>query len=152
MKSGVDGMANLLHKCLFTVKDKGYSIVADTTLMNKDLVVNLIGGDLPHLGGIVSYDKQTGKVSETYFASHDGRKHKDILLAARFVKKTYDKVPGNLCVTAGVHIDGITAEQINESFPMTDKLAQQVIEWVVKFNDEFKNPQYTTHLQNFKLK
>lgn len=44
MKSGVDGMADLVHKQAFTVERAGYSITADANLMNKDLVVSLTGG------------------------------------------------------------------------------------------------------------
>lgn len=150
MKLGVGGMADLVHRHIFTVERAGYAITADANLMNKDLVVNLTGGELPHLGGIVGFDRQTGKVTKTYFASHDGRKHKDILLAERFVKRAADRVPGNLCVTAGVHIDNITADQINASFPMTDELAEQVVTWLTGFARQFRDPRYTTHLKNFK--
>ncbi|WP_283621992.1 prenylated flavin chaperone LpdD [Limosilactobacillus avium] len=144
-------MANLIHKQIFTVKQEGYTITASATLMNKDLLVNLTGGNVPHLGGIVSYDKKTGKVTKVHFASHDGRIHKDIMLAEQFVKRVVDQAPGNICVTAGVHVDGITAAQINASFAMVDNLAVQVITWFAGFAQEFSDPQYTTHLQNFEV-
>ncbi|MCC4399231.1 hypothetical protein LMC10_03875 [Limosilactobacillus reuteri] len=143
-------MADLIHKKLFAVKNVGYSLSADVTLMNRDLIVNLSGGDLPHLGGIVSFDQQTGKIEQVYFASHDGRKHKDILLAKLFVDQIADQVPGNLCVTAGIHIDGITAAQIKASYPMTSELAMEVAEWVKNFELDFIDPRYTTHLKDFK--
>lgn len=82
------------------------------------------------------------------FANHDGRTHKDIFLAERFAKDIEDQLPG----TAGVHIDGITEEQIDASFPMTDQLAKQVLAWVRTFGGDFKRPEYTTHIKNFKLK
>lgn len=152
MESGVGGMASLIHQQTFTITQENYTITASVMLMNKDLDVNLTGGQLPHLGGVVSYDHQTGKIQKIYFASHDGRKHKDILLAERFVKRIAHQLPGSLCVTAGVHIDGITAAQINASFPMTDELAKQVAHWVNHYADDFSEPRYSTHLKNFKPK
>ena len=88
---------------------------------------------MPHLGGIVSWDFKTRKQSEIKFASHDGRTHKDIFLAERFAKDIEDQLPGNLCVTAGIHIDGITEEQIDASFPMTDQLGLELL--VMILND-----------------
>lgn len=139
-------------KKLFTVKQAGYEISAEAELVNRDLLVNLVGGNVPHLGGIVSWDTKTKKQSEIKFASHDGRTHKDIFLAERFAKDIEEQLPGNLCITAGVHIDGITEEQINVSFPMTDQLAKQVLAWIKTFDNDFKWPEYTTHIKNFKLK
>lgn len=152
MKLENAGWVNKMVKKLFTVNQAGYEISAEAELVNRDLLVNLVGGDVPHLGGIVSWDFKSRKQSEIKFASHDGRTHKDIFLAERFAKDIEDQLPGNLCVTAGIHIDGITEEQIDASFPMTDQLAKQVLAWVRTFGDDFKRPEYTTHIKNFKLK
>lgn len=141
-----------MHKQIFAVSKENYTITADVTLMNKDLGVIITGGDVPHLGGIVSYDHKSRMSEKIYFDSHDGRKHKDIFLAERFAERIQDRLLGNLCVTAGVHIDGITQAQIEASFPMTVELAQQVLDWTLEFENEFDEPQYTTHLKNFKFK
>lgn len=141
----------MMESKIFTIERANYEIQAHAQLANQDLIVNLVGGDLPHLGGIVSFDQKTKQRKEIKFASHDDRTHKDIFLAERFARRIERQLPGNLCVTAGVHIDGITEEQINASFPMTDNLAEQVLKWVNTYADQFKEPQYTTHLKNFKV-
>ncbi|WP_308556298.1 hypothetical protein [uncultured Lactobacillus sp.] len=141
-----------MSKKIFSVTKENYTIYAETELVNKDLLVNITGGNVPHLGGVVTWDVKTKKQCKVEFASHDGRKHKDIFLAERFAKRIEKKLPGNLCVTAGVHIDNITEAQINASFPMTDNLADQVLVWTLNQSDTFKKPQYTTHIPNFKLK
>lgn len=133
MKLENAGWVNKMVKKLFTVKQAGYEISVEAEQMNCDLIVNLVGGDVPHLGGIVSWDFKTRKQSEIKFASHDGRTHKDIFLAERFAKDIEDQLPGNLCVTAGIHIDGITEEQIDASFPMTDQLGLELL--VMILND-----------------
>lgn len=134
----------------FSVTKAGYSIEADVRLLNKDLLVILTGGNIPHIGGVLTYDGQTQQTERIYFASHDGRRHKDMLLADRFFKDIKNDLPGNFCISAGVHLDGITAEQIQASFPMTDSLAQQVRQWLHSHKNHFQEPQYTTHLHEEK--
>lgn len=41
---------------IFKVKETGYTIQGQTILENKDLIVHITGGNVPHLGVIVSYD------------------------------------------------------------------------------------------------
>lgn len=130
----------------FSVNREDYTINAHAQLLNQDVVVNIWGGDVPHIGGIVSYDGKAKKEQEIKFLSHDGRTHKDIFLAERFVEKVKTKLQGNICVTASVHVDGITAKQIEASYSMTDELANQIIYWINSLNIQFKDPKYIAHL------
>lgn len=136
---------------IFNVTQEGYTISANCQLLNQDLLVSLTGGDVPHLGGIVSWDVKTKKQEEIRFASHDGRIHKDIFLAEKFAQDIEHQLPGNLCVTAGVHLDGISQAQIEASFPMTQTLAKQVLAWVKENVKSAKKPEYTTHIKNYEL-
>lgn len=131
----------------FSVTKENYTIFADASLMNKDLVVTLYGGNVPHIGGVVTYDYKSLKVEKIYFDSHDDRKHKDIFLAEEFIHKVKKELPGNTCVSAGVHIDGITKKQIDASFVMVDTLAQKVLDWVKENIHNTIDPKYITHLQ-----
>ncbi|MBP2058649.1 hypothetical protein J2Z60_001837 [Lactobacillus colini] len=135
----------------FTVSQEGYTISAACQLINQDLLVNLFGGDVPHIGGIVSWDSKTKEQGEIRFASHSGRIHKDIFLAEKFAQKIEKHLPGNLCVTAGVHVDGITQMQIEASFPMTEELSELVLAWVRENSQNIKQPKYTTHIKNYEL-
>lgn len=140
-----------MNKKSFSVTQEEYTIYANCQLINQDLLVILIGGDVPHIGGIVSWDSKTKKQKAIQFASHDGRIHKDILLAERFAEEIEWQLTGNLCVTAGVHIDGITKAQIEASLPMTLKLGKEVLDWVQMNTQNVQKPLYTTHIKNFKL-
>ena len=62
---------------------------------NQDLLVNLIGGNIPHVGGVVTFDQKAKEETVVKFASHDGRLHKDIFLAQRLAEKIEKKLPGN---------------------------------------------------------
>lgn len=135
----------------FKITQENYTIFAKCQLINQDLLVSLTGGDVPHIGGIVSWDSKSKKQEEIQFASHDGRIHKDIFLAKKFAEEIESQLPGNLCVTAGVHIDGITQSQIEASFPMTQELAKYVLSWVKANTKNVKKPEYTTHIKNYEL-
>ncbi|OJG21583.1 hypothetical protein RU95_GL001106 [Enterococcus avium] len=39
-------------------------------------------------------------------------------------------IPGNCVITAGVHVDHISKEQIEASFPMTEELADELVLWI----------------------
>lgn len=138
-------------KKTFKITQEDYTISADCQLLNQDLLVSLTGGDVAHLGGIVSWDGKAKKQEEIRFASHDGRIHKDIFLAEKFAQDIEHQLPGNLCVTAGVHVDGISQAQIEASFPMTQNLAKQVLAWVKENTRNVKQPEYTTHIKNYEL-
>lgn len=141
----------MMLKKTFKVTQEDYTIAADCQLLNQDLLVSLTGGDVAHLGGIVSWDGKAKKQEEIRFASHDGRIHKDIFLAEKFAQDIEHQLPGNLGVTAGVHVDGISQAQIEASFPMTQTLAKQVLAWVKENTQNVKQPEYTTHIKNYEL-
>ncbi|MDX5080046.1 hypothetical protein SD937_01410 [Lactobacillus paragasseri] len=126
---------------------KSFQLKADCLLNNQDLLVNLIGGNIPHVSGVVTFDQKAKEETVVKFASHDGRLHKDIFLAQRLAEKIEKKLPGNLVINAGVHIDGISKEQIDDSFVMTDEIAKKILAWVQEETSSFKAPKYTTHLK-----
>ncbi|CCK83969.1 Putative uncharacterized protein [Lactobacillus equicursoris 66c] len=131
----------------FKVSMAGYTITAVVHRLNRDLVVLLYGGDLPHVGSVLCYDKASEEKTEVNYYSHDGRYHKDIIIARVFFEKIKHTLPGNLNLTAGVHIDGISQEQIKAAPVMTEKLAEQVTDWLKKEAGNFKDPQYTSHFK-----
>lgn len=141
-----DGTEKNMNTKIFEI-EKSFKLTAECKLVNSDLLVNLSGGNIPHIGGVVTFDKKTGQETSIKFASHDGRMHKDIFLAEQFAKDIENKLPGNLAINAGVHIDGITKKQIDDSFVMTSELAEVVASWVNEEAGSFKEAKYTTHLK-----
>ena len=141
-----DGTEKNMNTKIFEV-EKSFKLTAECKLVNSDLLVNLSGGNIPHIGGVVTFDKKTEQETSIKFASHDGRMHKDIFLAEQFAKDIENKLPGNLAINAGIHIDGITKKQIDDSFVMTSELAEVVASWVNEEAGSFKKAKYTTHLK-----
>lgn len=115
----------------FKVDQAGFQMSAAVESIGQDLLVKLTGGDHPHIGTISTYHKD-GAMEVLRFPSHSGRYHKDDVLAEVLFKEISDQLPGNLVITSGVHIDGITKEQIAASFKMAETLGKELC-------DELKN-------------
>lgn len=131
---------------IFKSNQAGYQIKSQVNLENKDLIVVITGGNVPHIGVILGYDGKLKKQSEIKIYSHNHHVHKDFYLAERFADKLKNSLPGSLCVIVGVHVDGITKEQIAAAFTMMDDLASQIKDWLAKLPTDFVDPQYTTKI------
>lgn len=111
----------------------GYMIHADVTLIGKDLLISVTGGDAPHIGTITTISRDC--VSETIrFHSHHGRFHKDNILSDIILEHIKTDLLGNCVITAGVHIDYITEEQIKASVWMAEQLAIDILAWLRQIN------------------
>ncbi len=111
----------------FTSKQAGYQITLRAEWIGNDLILCLFGGDTPHIGTVTTFssEKQVQR-----FPSHDGRFHKDDVLADLILETIASKIPGNCVITAGVHVDHISKQQIEAAFSMTDELAATLALWL----------------------
>lgn len=116
----------------FSVTQAGYQIKLTAEFIGNDLLLVITGGDTPHLGTVSIFNAEVQDVLQ--FPSHDGRFHKDDLLAEKLIENLTEQPIGNIVVTSGVHVNQITKEQIIASFQMIEKLADQLSGW-------FKNNQ-----------
>lgn len=149
----------------FSSKKAGYEIQAEVTLINEDTLVILTGGDVPHLGTVTfqnsakpqlifATDSSTKKpttqnsasLKTLRFASHSGRFHKEDVLAEAFLKETSFLRSGNWVVTSGVHINGITPEQIEASYEMAKELGKKTAEWLRNVRIPTEKPEYLSKL------
>lgn len=113
---------------LFISKRTGYEITLRAEWIGNDLLLSLYGGDTPHIGTVTTFS--SGETQVQRFPSHDGRFHKDDILAKILLEKIQSIIPGNCVITAGVHVDHISKEQIEASFPMTEELANELVDWI----------------------
>ena len=112
---------------LFTIKKADYEITLKAEWIGNDLLLCLYGGDTPHIGTVTTF---SGDTQLQHFPSHDGRFHKDDVLAKILLGRIQSIIPGNCVITAGVHVDHISKEQIEASFPMTEELADELVLWI----------------------
>lgn len=126
---------------VFEVTKAGYSIQAEVTVIGNDLLIALTGGDTPHIGTITWWN-QTDDSDTTRFPSHHGRYHKDDVLSEVLLKQLKPLLPGTCVITAGVHINGITKEQITASFSMAEELGKRMASWLKDYDFQTKEPVY----------
>ncbi|MFC0265882.1 prenylated flavin chaperone LpdD [Alloscardovia macacae] len=97
--------------------------------VNADVRVELTGGDVPHLGVVTMVDAH-GEMTTHAFASRPGRVHQEGVLTEKMAAVLAAHVSGNLIILAGVHVQNITAEQMEDVFRATDELTADVALWL----------------------
>lgn len=112
----------------FSVTDEGFTIHAELKRINSDILIILTGGDVPHIGSVTTLSK--GKIESTVFLCHDGKPHKDHLLAEKIMATIQHIITENCVITSGVHVDYITKQQIIASLEMAENISQQIITWL----------------------
>ncbi|EOH97649.1 hypothetical protein I588_01779 [Enterococcus pallens ATCC BAA-351] len=118
-----------------------FTMSAEAKQIGRDLLITLTGGDTPHIGTVTTFSTKQQK--ETIrFESHSGRFHKDDVLAEKILEILTPFLPGNCVITSGVHVDGITPEQISASFDMAADLGQQLADWLKRTPFTSKDPIY----------
>lgn len=122
----------------------GYTIQAIVTVIGKDLLIALTGGDTPHIG-TVTWTSQEGQPDTTRFPSHHGRFHKDDVLSEALLKEITPALVGTCVITAGVHVNGISKEQIEASFTMTEELGKEMRIWLQDYDFSVTDPVYLNY-------
>ncbi|WP_265459884.1 amino acid decarboxylase [Enterococcus sp. HY326] len=125
----------------FSTSELGLTISAEVTIIGKDLLIKISGGDTPHIGTVTTLSK-TAAIETRCFPSHDGRLHKDDVLALIVAKKIQPLLPGTCVITAGVHVNKITSDQIVAASKITQQLAEEIANWITKFDFTTPEPIY----------
>lgn len=126
----------------FQVTECGYTIELSAHFIGDDLLVEISGGTHPHIGTITTCSKETVGKEVIRFPSHSGRFHKDDILADIVLEEIGNQLPQNCVITSGVHVDGITQEQIQAAFSMTQALAKKLAYWLREEHKQVDKPCY----------
>lgn len=122
----------------------GYSIKATVTVIGKDLLIALTGGDTPHIG-TVTWLGTAGTSDSARFPSHHGRFHKDDVLSEALLKQIKPAIPGTCVITAGIHVNGIRNEQIQASFVMVEEIGKTILSWLQTYDFDTEDPIYLNY-------
>lgn len=122
-------------------------MTADITIIGKDLFIAITGGDNPHIGTITTLTKNIDMQTIRY-PSHDGRFHKDDVLATRVGKIIQPCLPGSCTISAGVHINHISKKQIMVSSQMAQNLGDQISTWLQQNDFDVPEPIYYSNSEN----
>ncbi|WP_180994754.1 hypothetical protein [Clostridium sp. chh4-2] len=105
----------------FTAEQGRIKTEAHLTEAGNDLLVFLSGGDTPHIGAAVCCDAG-GNVREAALPEH-----KDQVVMKIMAERLSRAVGCNVCVAGGIHIDGITKEQIHTVMELCERLTSEII-------------------------
>lgn len=131
----------------FSVTQENYTMKANVQIIGQDLFIVITGGDTPHIGTVTTLTKTTDMQTIRY-PSHDGRLHKDDVLATRIGKIIQNVLPGSCTITAGVHVNHITKKQIMVSSMMDKNLGLQLKDWIEKTDFDAPKPIYYSKDEN----
>jgi hypothetical protein len=131
----------------FSVTKENYTMTADITVIGKDLFIAITGGDNPHIGTITTLTKDS-EMQTVRYPSHDGRLHKDDVLATRVGKIIQPFLPGSCTISAGVHVNHISKKQIMVSSQMAQNLGNQISSWLQETNFDVPAPVYYSDSEN----
>nr|WP_207702027.1 amino acid decarboxylase [Enterococcus sp. 665A]MBO1339630.1 amino acid decarboxylase [Enterococcus sp. 665A] len=130
-----------MNQTVVKTQAAGFTMSAEAKQIGGDLLITLTGGDTPHIGTVTTFSRNQKRES-LRFESHSGRFHKDDVLAEKLLETLAPFIPGNCVITSGVHVNGITQEQIAASFDMAAQLSQQLADWLKKTPFTSKAPIY----------
>lgn len=97
------------------------NITADVIQTQRGVQITLFGGDLPHIGAVAVVDPE-GNCTLTEFPSHREGVVSDAWAAALAAAGICPAV-----VTAGIHYDGISREEIKAVVAQTEELLRAVL-------------------------
>jgi len=131
----------------FSITKENYTMTAKVEIIGKDLFITVTGGDTPHIGTVTTLTKNTA-MQTVRFPSHDGRFHKDDVLAIQIGKIIQADLPGSCTITAGIHVNHISKQQILVSTSMAQALGEQIKKWLEQTDFEIAEPIYYSNDEN----
>jgi len=131
----------------FSTTQENYTMTAKIEVIGKDLFIAVTGGDNPHIGTVTTMTKNT-EMQTIRYPSHDGRFHKDDVLAIRIGKIIQSNLPGSCTITAGIHVNHISKKQIMVSSAMAQDLGEKINNWLKQADFKSAAPVYYSDKEN----
>lgn len=111
------------------VTNSGYTMTAILERQSQDVLIQLVGGDVPHYGVVMSID-QTGHAETTSLPSRPGHVHQEKILIEQVARAIKPVLQNNAVIVSGMHVNDISPEQMHASLPMAQQLGQQLADWL----------------------
>lgn len=114
----------------FSVTQENYTITAHVQRQTRDLLIEIIGGDVPHYG-VVTTVQPDGSEQTIALPSRPGHHHQEGVLTRSVAKIVKPVLEGNAIIVSGMHINNITPAQMRAAGKMTRALGEQIRDWIV---------------------
>lgn len=115
----------------FAVTQADYTIQVRVTRETKDLLIEIIGGDVPHYG-VVTTIQPDGNTQTINLPSRPGHVHQEGVLTRQMAKTVLPALTGNAIIVSGMHVNDINDKQMKAAVPMTVELGRKVKDWLDK--------------------
>lgn len=96
------------------------------TYVGEDLIIIISGGDRPHVGA-VSYGGQGFENKDFEKNTVVYGNHKEYIICQRFSQRIGEIFNGNYIISAGIHLDNITKEEIEIVKNLSEELLEEII-------------------------
>lgn len=106
----------MVNEYVYTIECLNKEIKAVVTFTDSGVNALVAGGDKSHIGAVSIVD-EAGSISTTIFPDH-----KEAVIAEKWAKSFYDKYQKAVVISAGIHYDHISKEEISLVLEATDKL------------------------------
>ncbi len=120
----------MTNQVTFEETQAGYSIQARVKREAKDLLIEIVGGDVPHYG-VVTTIQPDGNTQTVSLPSRPGHVHQEGVLTRQIARLIQPVLTGNAVIVSGMHVNAITPEQMRAAGPMTANLGRQIRDWLV---------------------
>ncbi|MFD1429584.1 prenylated flavin chaperone LpdD [Lacticaseibacillus mingshuiensis] len=114
----------------FEATQAGYAIQMIVERQSQDLLIQLIGGDVPHYGVVTTIDRFK-QIQTTALPSRPGHHHQEGVLTQRVATLIAPVIQRNAVIVCGVHVNSITTVQMAAASEMTKQLAEQLRDWLI---------------------
>ncbi|KRO09582.1 hypothetical protein IV59_GL000543 [Paucilactobacillus hokkaidonensis] len=104
-------------------------MVAILERQNQDVLIQLIGGDVPHYGVVMSIDN-TGNTETIRLPSRPGHVHQEKILIEQVAGAIKPVLQNNAIIVSGMHVNDISTEQMHAAIPMAQKLGARLAVWL----------------------
>lgn len=116
----------------FTLTKQGVSVGFRVIRVGIDFLVLAAGGDVGHIGAVT-----LGSKNEIVSSFRAG--HMESVVTDLIYRKLNGAVPDGLAVAAGIHVDGITKEQIDMVMAMCEEGAKRIAEGLKIYSGGYQN-------------
>lgn len=112
----------------FTASQAGVTMTARLHRENTDVLIELIGGDVPHYGVVTTV---SGAGTQTVaMPSRPGHHHQEGVLTEAVAELIAPVLAGNAVIVGGLHVNRITAPQMHATFALARQLGGQLRDYL----------------------
>lgn len=114
----------------FKVSEAGFEMTAKLSRENQDVLLEIIGGDVPHYG-VVTIISPHQPMETIALPSRPGHHHQEGVLTEQIAKIIAPVLQNNAFLVGGLHVNRITQQQMNATGDMAQQLGEQIRDYLV---------------------